>query len=688
MSPTLRRWCLLLGFLAFPILVFFPYLTGWRLLGGNDFEQIYLPWQRFILNELKLGHFPLWNPYLLLGKSVLAEPENSLFYPPRWILLFRPEYSISIYLALHFAWAHFGGFRAGRALGLERLPAWLCGFVFAFNGWMCSHLWTNHVFILAAVSWIPHLLATLLTFSEERDWRIWTAVLFLEGTMLSQAGAPQTAYYSAVFLALAALALRPRLFGKRAFVCGLLVAAAAAVLVALPQGIATAISQHESIRSGAFPWERAIWFRLFPHQLKEFLFGPSLDFIARNDATVFESGVFVGPIVVLLALAALLRREARVLGLWGLVLLFLALGMAEPTWLLKAFRLLPGAASFRSPGRFLINCILPLGLLAGLGWQLISERFVKRLRSNVRYGIAAVGSAALVLPLALFFPFYVPEASRRFDRLRGELAEAARNLSGEERPRVMLGDGPLLANAFVQEGIEMVNGRGSPFFSWRYLNYLSGPEEFGDSIETVHAMWPSPHSYVSLLGAPLFFSTGREKPVSGIERVGRVAPYNIYFDPSAVPRVRFYPLGTAVKDRLGARSLLLSGRNAYRDLWYEGPQLEGLSAEARGACTYSLPSTDEYEIRCRTTGPGFVWVSQAYDSGWTAQVNGARAPVFPAHLLFAAVPIPAGESRIHLKYHPKYLWPSLFLAALGLMIPLSLVILGPRKKMPAPERGE
>lgn len=678
-SLRTRRLWFACSFILIPLILFFPYLIGRKLLGGPDLETFYLPLLQFFPKEMHLGHFPLWNPYILMGRSAWGEIENALFYPPRWLLFWKPETSIVFFLVGHLVWAHFGGFRLARILEMNRMSAWVCGFLFAYNGWFASHILCGHPLIVATATWLPHILATLLSYSDSKSWRIWMATLFLEGTMITQAGSPQIAYYGSVFLLLAVLALKPRLFFNRGFVFGLLLAALAAALVLAPQGIGMAIFHRESVRAGDYPWERAIWFRLFPYQWKEFFFGPPRSSITHPGVHLYETGVFIGSLAVVLAVWAAFTRNRRALALWMVALFFLALGMASPQWLLKGFRLLPGAGSFRSPGRFLINTLLALSLLAGWGWQNVSIFLRPRLRPKILQWTACLAGIAIVFPLAIHFRLYIPEASERLDSLRADLASMARAFTGETRPRAMMGGGPLHPNQFFEEGVEMVAGRSAPLTSWRYVNFVSGPTDHAYWIEIYEVASPAPHSSRSLLAAPLYFSTGKEGKIPGLRWAGHVPPYDIFLDPSAVPRVRFFATGLAVKDRLEARKLLWEGKNAISELWYEGPSIQNLNVETRGACEYKLPSTDAYDIHCRTDGRGFVWISQAYFPGWEARVNGVPAPVYPAHLLFQAIPIPGGESQILLEFHPKYMNLSLILAAIGLMIPLGILTFRRRK---------
>jgi hypothetical protein len=66
---------------------------------------------------------------------------------------------------------------------------------------------------------------------------------------------------------------------------------------------------------------------------------------------------------------------------------------------------------------------------------------------------------------------------------------------------------------------------------------------------------------------------------------------------------------------------------------------------------YSRLNSDLIEVHSSLPRPGAVPVLEAYDPGWTAEVDGAPAPVREAHPLGMDVPVPAGDHLVRLRYH-------------------------------------
>jgi hypothetical protein len=98
-----------------------------------DNAHEYVPWQGFARGSLRAGVLPQWDPYVLSGAPVLANPQSSLFTPlnlPVWILPFN--YGIGFASVLKLWLAGLGAFLLGRRLGLGFWPSLVVGVAF---GW-------------------------------------------------------------------------------------------------------------------------------------------------------------------------------------------------------------------------------------------------------------------------------------------------------------------------------------------------------------------------------------------------------------------------------------------------------------------------------------------------------------------------------------------------------------------------
>jgi hypothetical protein len=62
--------------------------------------------------------------------------------------------------------------------------------------------------------------------------------------------------------------------------------------------------------------------------------------------------------------------------------------------------------------------------------------------------------------------------------------------------------------------------------------------------------------------------------------------------------------------------------------------------------------SDRADLRVQTDRPALLLFNDSFDAGWKATVNGQPRSVILANYNFMAIPIPAGESNIVLKYKP------------------------------------
>ena len=78
-------------------------------------------------------------------------------------------------------------------------------------------------------------------------------------------------------------------------------------------------------------------------------------------------------------------------------------------------------------------------------------------------------------------------------------------------------------------------------------------------------------------------------------------------------------------------------------------------------------AADRIHLAAHSGAPGLVVLSDTYDPGWRAYVDGEPAPVLVANHALRAVPVPAGEHTIELRYEPRSL-------TIGIAISLATVL--------------
>jgi hypothetical protein len=123
------------------------------------------PWLDFGAREFHAGRFPLWDPYLYAGQSLIGQVQTGAANPLNWILFALPLRDGHIPLAtLHWYWLliHWLGavfcYALCRELGSGRPASVLGGSVFAFTGYLGHTDWPQ---MLMSATWTPLVLLFL-----------------------------------------------------------------------------------------------------------------------------------------------------------------------------------------------------------------------------------------------------------------------------------------------------------------------------------------------------------------------------------------------------------------------------------------------------------------------------------------------------------------------------------------------
>ncbi len=144
--------------------------------------------------------------------------------------------------------------------------------------------------------------------------------------------------------------------------------------------------------------------------------------------------------------------------------------------------------------------------------------------------------------------------------------------------------------------------------------------------------------------------------------------YELYENHNALPRAFLVSSYVVLKDKNEiARTLWDEGTDISQQVILEEEPL--LSPEVgTGTVEISAYAPNRVVVQTDSTAPKLLFLSDAYDPGWTARVDGEPTPVYRADYAFRAVALAAGPHEVEFVYTPRgFLWGR-YLAAVAASI--------------------
>ncbi|KAA3658689.1 MAG: hypothetical protein DWQ04_24360 [Chloroflexi bacterium] len=368
------------------------------ILARGDTYLYFYPYWEAAANALQNGRIPLWNPQLFMGVPFIANSQVGFFYPlnwPLWLLLPIP-YAVSVSILVHLFIAGWGAYLAAqRTIYLDRSAALATAVLFALGGYVTAQV--EHVNQLQGMAWFPWFFVVLAYAADEKavsrlvvigKTALGLATLF---ALQLLAGHTQTAFMSGVAVLVWGVAMwvvnrlnetteNSLLFRfqyerfKDRVPLALLLGIGLMSLITAIQLIPTLELTQFSSRQGGLTVNEVLSFSLHPLLLAKSL-------LPAYEQSLFSEYVAVLPItaLILAVIGAWQWRNWRgVLPTIALVVvgLLLAVGQFDPLyWLLAR---LPGFNLFRVPARWLLLYAFGMAMLAGLGWQIVLDRWLLR----------------------------------------------------------------------------------------------------------------------------------------------------------------------------------------------------------------------------------------------------------------------------------------------------------------------
>lgn len=303
---------------------YYPYnFGGWQdysswipfkggLFAADVFRQM-IPWKHLVLDQIRSGQLPLWNPYAFSGEPLLANPQAFVFYPLSFIFFLIPNFDLA------WSWYIFASplLTAGfmffflRSLKLSALASILGGLAFALSGHMIS--WLEWGVVTHTALWLPLSLLALRLWLLNRH-RLALPLLIFSIFSTITGGYPQPGAYSLLLTSCYFLFLiyqtRPTL---RTLLPRLLTISITLLILTLPQTVPTLKLFSHSALKGDTSEQLFLNTRLHPRHLLT-IFAPDYfgnrifnDYWANSFTQVdyIDANLFIGSIALIFILYSL-----------------------------------------------------------------------------------------------------------------------------------------------------------------------------------------------------------------------------------------------------------------------------------------------------------------------------------------------------------------------------------------------
>jgi hypothetical protein len=710
-TPTVSesRNELLAGALGTAAAVWLLCFTGPGFLESIDYQFFHRPHFQFLLDSLKQGELPLWNPYIGLGRPFVADMQSGVFYPPVYLLLLGEKAGMFLLLWAHVFFAAWGMRRLTGEMGVSSPVGWAAGGAFVLAGTQVSHLFAGHLFYFTANCYIPWIFLHARQLDDGWDKSVAARHALLMGLQLV-GGHPQVCWLTGigqgVFLIARNVggpgweglrrALRS-LAGLAAVSVGALALAAVVLLpfFELAQLGNRGVTTDTFINYGNQHWS----------QLKSLVLETG---VASQRAHEFNW--FLGPALLGLGLAGLTRfrdRDARGLAAVAMVAVLLALGDQTPIYpLFKA--LVPGFASFRLHARAGLLVSFAIVVAAAMWmdrkqpgergqWPAIIALLVAGFAVSVR-NIAAQAwlpaASILVLIGVAGWQTGNPDSRKRslaracagilvFAHLLGSALQGRREYSHAgffQKPAVFPEHDALLAAikstpredaappriAFPWQAVPPNHGmlhRYSDCNAYTAL-FLQRP---WDCLHTLAQVRPSDFSRAELsldifAASPFPFAAVAQQ--FGFDSTNRT----VLVQTNAGPRAWVAHSSTGPLTYAEVLLRLQHGHDQHRSPLVEDELAPALSASPTdiSPATIRAFGPNEIHVDISPERDGLLVLAEAWHPGWMAEVNGTIVEAIPANGWMRAFPVSAGQQKVRVFYEQNLLWQGCAITALSL----------------------
>ena len=652
------------------------------LLESFDYLEFYKPNFHFLIDSVKEGRLPLWNPYIGLGRPYLADPQNAVFYPPVYLMLLGERAGLFLLVWSHCLIGVLGMRSLGRELEVGRWQSYFMAASFLASGALTARLMSGQILYCCAICYIPWLFCLANHLDEPwsphrfASYAILLALQFL-------CGHPQIFWLSCIgqivyafgrccqtewriSIASAWRSLWHFLVAS-IWCCGLIAIVLLPFLELIQQGNRPGNSP-EFVSFGKLAWEDlgslAIPLGINPQY-----------------AVNWEANLFVGLPVLVLGLMGFSRlKERNTRGLISVLLvgLLIALGNNTPFFHLF-YKWLPGYASLRIHSRAGVLIVLALVASGGMWLSRPHSGLLSFVTRNFPVSIRhlAVGLLALQVVL-LAYATWSFRSAYSFQSIARHSPDYPFQQSlleqlGEKHLLQASGPPPMMCIPWdlIPANYAMIYKYGNfdaytSLFLRRTWDYLHGAVEI------------KPPSLRNTSIAAEIYDHG-PFPYPDLPVAGGIDPstHSLVFATNTAPRAFLTYRWMVICDQRQLVTRLQLGHDIHQCALLESELTHRLLVTDPPAFT-AVP-IDNYEqngltLDVQARENALLVLTEAWYPGWLADVDGRICSCVPANLCMRAAPITRGRHHVRLCFHQNFLALGSAISAMSGVALISLLL--------------
>jgi hypothetical protein len=147
----------------------------------HDAIDYYYPWRKSIVESIRQGSFPLWEPYQELGSPIMSNPQSGAWYPILWIISIFGEYNLytlNVEYVLHLIICGIGSYALFLHYDKNRFSGFIGACIYSFSGFIIGNF--QHLSWIISAAWIPILFLSFKLLLEKGSFKyyLYTALSF------------------------------------------------------------------------------------------------------------------------------------------------------------------------------------------------------------------------------------------------------------------------------------------------------------------------------------------------------------------------------------------------------------------------------------------------------------------------------------------------------------------------------